>query len=226
MKYILGLSLGEVTSLCSAGVMSFEEGVKLVQKRGEGMQTASETDFTIESHTSGGTTSRKTNNGYQTGMMVVRGLTEGEIRELLESLGLLKNIEIGLHLTSTLFTLCGLKLSLQSFKSHILSSSSSSSKPSSFSGVLFEDVIVSGAFHHSIFMKPSLPIFSKALKSTQFTPIKPKEECNIQVMATTKALPYDLSNEEDIKFNLSNQVFNHSFFSFFLLIIVDKSNLV
>merc|ERR1719394_343061 len=33
-----GLSLGEYTALCAAGVMSFEEGLKLVKLRGEAMQ--------------------------------------------------------------------------------------------------------------------------------------------------------------------------------------------
>jgi [acyl-carrier-protein] S-malonyltransferase len=37
-----GLSLGEYTALYSAGVISFEDGVKLVQRRGEGMQAASD----------------------------------------------------------------------------------------------------------------------------------------------------------------------------------------
>lgn len=35
-----GLSLGEYTALCAAGVMSFEEGLKLVKLRGEAMQEA------------------------------------------------------------------------------------------------------------------------------------------------------------------------------------------
>lgn len=36
-----GLSLGEYTALVFAGVMSFEDGLRLVQKRGEAMQAAS-----------------------------------------------------------------------------------------------------------------------------------------------------------------------------------------
>jgi [acyl-carrier-protein] S-malonyltransferase len=38
-----GLSMGEYTALYAAGLVSFEDGLKLVQRRGEAMQTASET---------------------------------------------------------------------------------------------------------------------------------------------------------------------------------------
>merc|ERR1712050_418848 len=38
-----GLSLGEYTALCAAGVMSFEDGLKLVKLRGEAMQEAAKT---------------------------------------------------------------------------------------------------------------------------------------------------------------------------------------
>jgi [acyl-carrier-protein] S-malonyltransferase len=40
--YVAGLSLGEYTALCAAGVFSFEEGLKLVKLRGEAMQEAAE----------------------------------------------------------------------------------------------------------------------------------------------------------------------------------------
>ena len=37
-----GLSLGEYTALCAAGVIGFEDGLLLVQKRGQAMQTAAD----------------------------------------------------------------------------------------------------------------------------------------------------------------------------------------
>eukprot|EP00415_Alexandrium_ostenfeldii_P002408 UN2408 len=37
-----GLSLGEYTALCAAGVMTFEDGLRLVQLRGAAMQEAAE----------------------------------------------------------------------------------------------------------------------------------------------------------------------------------------
>merc|ERR1719491_999778 len=39
-KVCAGLSLGEYTALCAAGVFSFENGLKLVKMRGEYMQEA------------------------------------------------------------------------------------------------------------------------------------------------------------------------------------------
>merc|ERR1712056_70859 len=39
-KFVAGLSLGEYTALCAAGVFSFEDGLKLVNQRGKYMQEA------------------------------------------------------------------------------------------------------------------------------------------------------------------------------------------
>merc|ERR1712039_838522 len=39
-QVVAGLSLGEYTALCTAGVFSFEDGLKLVKLRGEAMQEA------------------------------------------------------------------------------------------------------------------------------------------------------------------------------------------
>merc|ERR1711933_646719 len=39
-QVLAGLSLGEYTALCTAGVFSFEDGLKLVMLRGEAMQEA------------------------------------------------------------------------------------------------------------------------------------------------------------------------------------------
>lgn len=41
-KCVAGLSLGEYTALCAAGVLSFEDGLKLVKLRGEAMQEAAQ----------------------------------------------------------------------------------------------------------------------------------------------------------------------------------------
>lgn len=57
-----GLSLGEYTALCFAGVMSFEDGLRLVQRRGQAMQAAAE--------------------ATPSGMMSILGLEQDKIVEL------------------------------------------------------------------------------------------------------------------------------------------------
>merc|ERR1719517_19177 len=61
-KIVAGLSLGEYTALCAAGVLSFEDGLKLVKLRGEAMQDAA-------------TTSKQL-------MLSVAGLEESKLRPL------------------------------------------------------------------------------------------------------------------------------------------------
>merc|ERR1719469_1136033 len=62
-----GLSLGEYTALCAAGVFSFEDGLKLVKLRGEAMQEAAEGP------------------GAKKGIMVsIAGLTKAKVQELCE----------------------------------------------------------------------------------------------------------------------------------------------
>jgi [acyl-carrier-protein] S-malonyltransferase len=62
-QFVAGLSLGEYTALCAAGVFSFEDGLKLVKLRGEAMQEAAE-------------------NGGPQGMLSVAGLDAGKLKEL------------------------------------------------------------------------------------------------------------------------------------------------
>ncbi len=57
-----GLSLGEFTALTFAGVLSFREGLRLVQRRGEAMQAASEAS--------------------PGGMLSVLGMEQGKVEEL------------------------------------------------------------------------------------------------------------------------------------------------
>ncbi|MHC4740046.1 MAG: ACP S-malonyltransferase, partial [Planctomycetota bacterium] len=62
-----GLSLGEYTALYAAGVISFEDGVGLVQRRGEAMQAAAD--------------------ATEGGMVGVIGLEEGQVEQLCEEAG-------------------------------------------------------------------------------------------------------------------------------------------
>merc|ERR1712137_822564 len=60
-----GLSLGEYTALCAAGVLDFEDGLKLVKLRGEAMQEAAEMSKQL--------------------MLSVAGLEEAKLKELCAS---------------------------------------------------------------------------------------------------------------------------------------------
>jgi len=62
-----GLSLGEYTALYAAGVISFEDGIGLVQKRGEAMQAAAD--------------------ATEGGMVGVIGLEEGQVEQFCEEAG-------------------------------------------------------------------------------------------------------------------------------------------
>jgi [acyl-carrier-protein] S-malonyltransferase len=62
-----GLSLGEYTALYATGVISFEDGVGLVQRRGEAMQAAAD--------------------ATEGGMVGVIGLEEGQVEQLCEEAG-------------------------------------------------------------------------------------------------------------------------------------------
>ena len=42
VQAVAGLSLGEYTALCAAGVLDFEDGLQLVKLRAEAMQKATE----------------------------------------------------------------------------------------------------------------------------------------------------------------------------------------
>jgi len=59
---VAGLSLGEYTALYAAGLVSFEDGLKLVQKRGQAMQAASDSS--------------------KGGMVCIIGLEEDKVKEL------------------------------------------------------------------------------------------------------------------------------------------------
>merc|ERR1719502_676318 len=63
-KAVAGLSLGEYTALCVAGVFTFEEGLKLVKLRGEAMEEAAQV-------------------GKQC-MMSVAGVEKGKVQEICE----------------------------------------------------------------------------------------------------------------------------------------------
>ncbi len=66
-EYALGLSLGEYSALISAGILSFEDGLKLVRKRGELMEKASQK-----------------NPGK---MVSILGMTADQVRDLCKGIG-------------------------------------------------------------------------------------------------------------------------------------------
>jgi [acyl-carrier-protein] S-malonyltransferase len=66
--FVAGLSLGEYSALCAAGFISFEEGLKLVQKRSELMHKACDE--------------------IKGGLCVVLGLDEEDVKEVVENVNL------------------------------------------------------------------------------------------------------------------------------------------
>ena len=92
--FLAGHSLGEYNALQAAGVFSFEDGLKLVQKRGELMSQAE--------------------NG---GMAAVMNLTEKELKECIEQNGL-NDIDIANYNAPTQIVISGLSEAVKKAQSH------------------------------------------------------------------------------------------------------------
>lgn len=175
----MGLSLGEYSSLCFSGALSFEDGVYLTMKRGEAMQYASDIK--------------------PSGMIAVTGITRDVIDQLLEEINLIYNTEnnnkninekviwIGNILSDNMFSLSGTiwacqKVEELSTKYNIKSCTK---------------LAVSGAFHTDL-MLPAKELLEEALQNVKFSTPK------IPIVSNYNGLPYQ--NKEIIHSNLLNQL--------------------
>jgi len=159
-KAVAGLSLGEYTALCAAGVLSFEDGLKLVKLRGEAMQEAASV-------------------GKQ-GMISVVGLEEKKLAELCDkaaaSAGEGGVCKIANHLFPKGFSCAGTDEAVKALE-----------KLATDGGALQAKVLkTSGAFHTSL-MKPAEEKLIKALDEA-FTKMKPPR-CAVYMNVTGEALP-------------------------------------
>ena len=131
------MTLGEYSALCFAGVLSFEDGVKLTKARGEAMQLASDLE--------------------PTGMMAALGGTEEKVLMLCKTVssrtGL--SLSIGNYLCGGNYAITGHRDACKVAK-----------ELSREYGVKLLPLSVSGAFHSS-YMSPAVPILREALSIVQ-----------------------------------------------------------
>merc|ERR1711920_691177 len=160
MGCVAGLSLGEYTALCVAGVLSFEDGLKLVKLRGEAMQEAASV-------------------GKQ-GMVSVVGLEEKKLSELCDKAAKKAGpdgvCKIANHLFPKGFSCAGTEKAVLELE-----------KLATDAKALQAKVLkTSGGFHTSL-MKPAEEKLLKALDEA-FPNMKPPR-CAVYMNVTGQALP-------------------------------------
>jgi len=157
---VAGLSLGEYTALCAAGVLSFEDGLKLVKLRGEAMQEAA----TV---------------GKQ-GMISVVGLEEKKLSELCDKAAKSEGpggvCKIANHLFPKGFSCAGTEKAVQELE-----------KLAMAGGALQAKVLKTGGAFHTSLMKPAEEKLIKALDEA--LPNMKPPRCNVYFNVDAKPLP-------------------------------------
>lgn len=180
--FVAGLSLGEYTALCAAGVFSFEDGLKLVKLRGEAMQEAA----------TSGTSKQK--------MLSVTGLDNEKLRELCaeakeeEGPGAVASVANALFPNG--FSLGGSEQAINILKEKCENA-----------GALQAKLLKTGGAFHTEFMQPAQVKLNEALDEV-FPKMKPPKT-TIYMNATSEAVKAGSSVGvivENLKKQLTNTV--------------------
>eukprot|EP00413_Alexandrium_margalefii_P028897 CAMPEP_0204576124 /NCGR_PEP_ID=MMETSP0661-20131031/41587_1 /ASSEMBLY_ACC=CAM_ASM_000606 /TAXON_ID=109239 /ORGANISM="Alexandrium margalefi, Strain AMGDE01CS-322" /LENGTH=538 /DNA_ID=CAMNT_0051584841 /DNA_START=56 /DNA_END=1672 /DNA_ORIENTATION=- len=177
-QVVAGLSLGEYTALCVAGVFSFEEGLKLVKLRGEAMQEAAKSS--------------------KQAMLSVAGLDKTKLMELCEQAAKKEGgaavCQIANELFPKGFSVAGTEASIVALK-----------ELSDKAGALQAKVLKTSGGFHTPLMKPAQEKLAKALDEMLPSMKPPKTTI---YMNTTAAPIRPGTNPKDIVELMKKQLTN------------------
>jgi [acyl-carrier-protein] S-malonyltransferase len=155
---LAGLSLGELSALCAAGVYTFEDGLQLVKTRAESMQDRC--------------------SSVDGGMLVSIGLSQPRVQAILQevntSLPEDQHCSLGSIMGERNFVISGLVETLKEVQGKLKEEGANASSGDDGTARVVTKVLnVDGPFH-SVFMKDSVPLLKEAVKkSTWRTPLIP-----------------------------------------------------
>lgn len=155
-----GLSLGEYSALAFAGVISFEEGLKLVQQRGEAMQAAAD--------------------ACDSGMVSVLGLDAEKVQQVCDSARIDGQVlQPANYLCPGNIAVSGHAESCQRVEEVAMAAGAMKVVP----------LAVAGAFHTSI-MESAVDSLGRAVAATSFSDSKVPVYCNVDATAHTGAADF------------------------------------
>ncbi len=152
-----GLSLGEYSALAFSGAISFEEGLKLVQKRGEAMQAAAD--------------------ACESGMVSVLGLDAEKVQEVCDS------ARIEGEVLQPANYLCPGNIAVSGHKASCVKVEEVATAAGAMKCI---PLAVAGAFHTSI-MQPAVESLGAAVEETTFSDAKVPVYCNVDAALHTAA---------------------------------------
>ena len=155
-----GLSLGEYSALAFAGVISFEEGLKLVQQRGEAMQAAAD--------------------ACDSGMVSVLGLDAEQVQQICDEARIDGQVlQPANYLCPGNIAVSGHAESCQKVNDVAIAAGAMKVVP----------LAVAGAFHTSI-MEPALAPLERAVDATSFSDSRMPVYCNVDATPHTAAADF------------------------------------
>jgi [acyl-carrier-protein] S-malonyltransferase len=178
--YVAGLSLGEYTALCSAGVFTFEDGLKLVKLRGEAMQEAAEM-------------------GGKQAMLSVAGLDSEKLAALCAEAQQEEGVDATCSISNALFpngfSCGGTEKAINILK-----------EKAEKAGALQAKVLKTGGAFHTALMQPAQTKLNEALELTRSKMSPPTS--NIFMNATAEMIPVGSSVDKIVE-NLQKQLTNN-----------------